>query len=141
MEVGRRSPVNLISEITNPHVLDHLNLISVAWKDHNTLLPPCGTSISPASPCCCRSFEEQMREKRADRTGVPTRRGQESVQARSTLFRRFCELVQIHHLGVAVGRKRWARWGPSIMTDGYTSISELSESVQLWSQHCKRTHL
>lgn len=45
--VERGSPANLISEITNPCVLDHLNLISIACKDHNTLLPPCSASISP----------------------------------------------------------------------------------------------
>lgn len=57
MTVGRGSTANLISEITNPCVLDHLNLISVAWKDHNTLLPLCGESISAPAPCCCMSLE------------------------------------------------------------------------------------
>lgn len=63
--VERGFPANLISEITNHCVLDHLNLISVACKDHNTLLPPCSASISPPPfpPCCCRSPKIRGRRK------------------------------------------------------------------------------
>lgn len=83
--VERGFPANLISEITNHCVLDHLNLISVACKDHNTLLPPCSASISPPpSPLPALplqvSQDQRKTEEHADKTGVSTRRGQENAK-------------------------------------------------------------
>lgn len=75
MAVGRGSPANLISEITNHRVVDHLNPISVACKDHNTLLPPCSASISPlrlAAAGLPRS-DEEGRERRTKPGSRPRR--------------------------------------------------------------------
>lgn len=62
MAAGRGYAANLISEITNHRVLDHLNLISVACKDHNTLLPLRSASISsPPFALLVQVSQDQMK--------------------------------------------------------------------------------
>lgn len=50
---GSRSSPNLISEITNQCLVDHLNPIS-AHKDHNTLPFSRSAIYQPPLPFCCR---------------------------------------------------------------------------------------
>ena len=99
MAVGRGSPANLISEITKPHVLDHLNPISVACKDHNTLLRLYSASISPSSAFPLQVSQDQMNEE--GRAGWPNR-GPDLTRSREceawpTALKWCFEWVQIHH--------------------------------------------
>lgn len=82
MAVGRGSPANLISEITNQRVLHHLNLISVACKDHDALLLLRAVHLSvPPFALLLQVSQDQIKEaERAGQTGVLTRQGQENVR-------------------------------------------------------------
>lgn len=137
--VERGSPANLISEITNRCVLDHLNLISVACKDHNALLPPCSASISPPPPRQLQVSQDQRKmEEHTDKNWGPDPAGSRECEAWPTKLEWLFEWVLIHHAGVAVGRQSWPRWKLSVMIDGCMSASEPSKSAQPWSASCRR---
>lgn len=122
MAVGRGSPVNLISKITNPRVLDHLNLISVACKDHNTLLPVCGASISPpASPLQVSQYQMKKEGRARWLNRGPDPEGSRECEA---AFKQRFEWLQIHHVWLTPGRQRWPRWRLSVMIDGLMSVWE-----------------
>lgn len=139
---GRGSPANLISEITNHRVLDHLNLISVACKDHNTLLPPCTASISPprlAAAGLPRSDERRGKSSLTKRGSWP--HGVKRMWGMANSVQMMLWMAADSSCGgLAVGRERWPRWKLSVMIDGRTSVSQPSESALAWSAHCRRTH-
>lgn len=132
---GERIPVNLISKITNPRVLDHLNLISVACKDHNTLLPVRGASISRLrlDAAGLPISDEQRGKSALAKPGSPPRRVKRTAGAVDTVQTSPGTETDSSHAGgwqrAGRGGGRWPRWKLSAMIDGRASVSERAAAV------------